>query len=509
MEILTVSKAEYDILQAKYNALEHRFEQLLRLIHGSKSERFVPASAPEQLALFDTGADAGAVEVEKQSITYERKKNKVHPGRTPFPEHLPVRQVIIEPDEDTSGMVRIGEEISRKVDYVAAVLEIVETIRPKYARPAADQSDDKPAIVIADLPDQVLPKSMADAGLLVFIMVAKYIDHLPFYRQIEMIKRDFGWAIHKSTMDGWFGDSCSLLEPLYYALQKNVLDTDYLQGDESRILVLEYGKEKPKKTSSEKLIAPSKRHLGYMWVFRNPVSGNVFFVYRSGRGANVLHETLGDFTGLLQSDGYSAYESYIKKHDVELVSCLAHIRRKFFDAQKNNLKLAESALDAIRYLYRIEAICRKYGLSHERRLKMRQRYSVPAFNALLEWVIFQQKNNLSKGAIGTALSYAKNHLPRLRHYLEDGRIEIDNNQIENKIRPLALGRKNYLFAGSNKGAQRAAMMYSFFGSCKANDINPREWLRDVLLRIGSHPVNRLVELLPAQWESERRAAAKG
>jgi transposase len=506
---LTVSKAEYDILLAKYNALEHRFEQLLKLIHGSKSERFAPASAPEQLALFDTVADAGAVEVEKQTITYERKKSKVHPGRTALPDHLPVRQVIIEPEENTAGMVRIGEEISRKVDYVAAVLEIVETIRPKYARPEAEQTDDKPAIVIADLPDQVLPKSIAEVGLLVFIMVAKYIDHLPFYRQIEMFKRDFGWTIHKSTMNGWFADSCTLLEPLYDALQKNVLDTDYLQGDESRILVLEYGKEKPKKTSSEKLKAPSKRHLGYMWVFLNPVSGNVFFAYRSGRGANVLHETLGNFTGLLQSDGYSAYESYIKKHDVELISCMAHIRRKFFDAQKNHRRIAEMALGVIQYLYRVEAHCRERGFTPAQRLVMRRRVSKPVYEALLDWIFYEQRNNLTKGAIGTALGYAKNHLPRLRHYLEDGRVEIDNNLIENKIRPLALGRKNYLFAGSNKGAQRAAMMYSFFASCKANGVNPSEWLRDVLLRIGHTRPSKMVELLPAQWESERRAAAKG
>jgi hypothetical protein len=283
-----------------------------------------------------------------------------------------------------------------------------------------------------------------------------------------------------------------------------VLDTDYLQGDESRITVLEIGKEKPKNKSHR--FPPKKRkvHLGYMWVFRNPVVGGVFFAYRPGRGANVLHETLGEFKGKLQSDGYSAYTAYLKQHaDVELVSCLAHIRRKFFDAQKNHRELAEMALRAIQYLYRIERICRDYGCSTEERLKLRQRYARPAYEALMEWADHHQHNNLTKGAIGVALGYAKNHLPRLRHYLEDGRIEIDNNQIENKIRPLALGRKNYMFAGSNKGAQRAAMMYSFFATCKDNDVNPRDWLKDVLLRIGNHKVNRLEELLPGRWVKSR------
>lgn len=500
-----VSKAEYDKLEARYNALEHRFEQLLKLVHGFKSERFVPASAPEQMELFEGGADVldsvGTEEVEKQEITYERRKKKKHPGRTKLPDHLPVRQEIIEPEEDTTGMVKIGEEITRKVEHTPGTLEIIEYVRPKYARPAADQTDDKPAIVVADVPDQVIPKGIPGAGLLTQIVVAKYIDHLPFYRQIEMFKRDHGWAIHKSTMGDWFAAVCTLLEPLYAVLMANVLDTDYLQGDESRLIVLEIGKEKSKDKSHRFPTKKRKSHLGYMWVFRNPVNGGVFFAYRPGRGANVLHETLGEFKGKLQSDGYSAYTAFLKRHaGVELVSCLAHIRRKFFEAQKNHRELAELALRAIQYLYRIERICKDYDCTPERRLKLRQRYARPAYEALLEWVNYQQRNNLSKGGIGKALHYANNHLPRLRHYLEDGRIEIDNNQIENKIRPLALGRKNYMFAGSNKGADRAAMMYSFFASCKEHRVNPREWLKDVLVRIGNHKVNRLEELLPGKWK---------
>ena len=261
--------------------------------------------------------------------------------------------------------------------------------------------------------------------------------------------------------------------------------------------------EESKKKTSEKLKPGAKRHLGYMWVFRNPVSGNVLFVYRSGRGANVLHETLGDFTGLLQSDGYSAYASYIKKHEVELVSCLAHIRRKFFEARSNHQEKAEYALGQIQLLYQIEREAKERKLSAEQRLALRQEKAAPIYGQLLDWVEQEQRNNLTKEGIGKALGYANNHLPRLRHYLEDGRVEIDNNQLENKIRPLALGRKNYLFAGSQKGAERAAMMYAFFASCKANDVNPSEWLRDVLLRIGTHPINRIEELLPAQWSQNR------
>ena len=503
-----ISKAEYDAAmlekERQINALKFRLEQLERLIFAAKSERFVPVSAPEQMELFEQAASASTEEVEKQKISYQRTKKKAHPGRTKLPDHLPVRQEFIEPEEDTEGMVKIGDEITRKVNYTPGTLEVIEYVRPKYARPQAEQSEKKPAIVMADVPDQVIPKGIPGAGLLTQIIVAKYIDHLPFHRQIEMFKRDYSWTIHKSTMNDWFAAVCTLLEPLYAALMLQVLDTDYLQGDESRMTVLAYGKEKTKNKSHRhppKL--QRKSHLGYMWVFRNPVAGGVFFAYRPGRGANVLHETLGAFKGKLQSDGYSAYTAYLKKHaDVELVSCLAHIRRKFFDAQSNHRELAELALRAIQYLYRIERICRDYDCSAEKRLKLRQRYALPAYEALLEWVDDQQRNNLSKEGIGSALGYAKKHLPRLRHYLEDGRVEIDNNQIENKIRPLALGRKNYMFAGSNKGAERAAMMYSFFASCKDNDINPREWLGDILLRIGNHKVNHIDELLPAQWKKD-------
>ena len=512
----TVSKAEYEALKAQNNALRHELDQLKRMLFGATSERFVPTTVPaEQLALWPADSStAEDGEVAKERISYERRKRRTqpHPGRSPLPDHLPVRRVVVEPAEDTEGLVKIGEDRSRKLDYVPGKLEIIECVRPRYARPAgsaaAEDSGLSP-IVQAPVPDQVLPKAIAGAGLLCQIVIAKYIDHLPLYRQAKMLARDFDWKVSTSTLGDWFAATCTLLEPLYAALQAQVLNTDYLQGDESRITVLEKGKDKTKNPSHR---FPAKKarksHLGYMWVFRNPEAGGVLFAYRRGRGASVLNETLADFRGYLQSDGYSAYTAYLKRHEgVVLISCLAHIRRKFFDARSNHAELAELALGAIQYLYRIERIARDYGLSAERRAALRQRYALPAYEGLLAWVKHQQRNNLKSGGIGKALGYALNHLPRLRPYLDDGRVEIDNNQIENKIRPLALGRKNYLFAGSSEGAERAAMMYSFFATCKDNGVNPRQWLHDVLLRIGSHPIDRIKELLPAAWKQARQAAA--
>ena len=325
--------------QEQIDALRHELEQLKRMIFGAKSERLAPASAPES---------------EKETITYQRRKRpaKPHPGRAKLPDHLPVRQVTIEPNEDTTEMIRIGQDVTRKLEFTPGTLEIVEYIRPRYARPAAAQTDDVAAIVQAPAPDQVLPKSIAGAGLLTQIVIAKYVDHLPLYRQQQMFLRDFGYEVSSSTLGGWFAGSCTLMEPLYVALVKQVLDTTYLQGDESRIGVLEKGDDKKKDKSHRYPAKARKVHLGYMWVFRNPVAGGVLFAYRPGRGANVLNETLADFKGHLQSDGYSAYTAYLKRHEgVELVSCLAHIRRKFFDARKNDPELADRALRACWYLY--------------------------------------------------------------------------------------------------------------------------------------------------------------
>ncbi len=484
----TVSKAEYDELQGKYNALRHELDQLKRLIFGVKSERLTGSTAPEQMALWDEPAAAAqdAPVATPQTVTYTRGQAKTaHPGRTAFPDHLPVEEIILEPEnQDTAGLQCIGREVTDTLDYRPGKLVIIRRIRPKYARAEADGST---TVVIADLPSRPIDKGIPEPGLLAELCVAKYVDHLPFYRQIRRFERDHGWVVHKATVGDWFAATCSLLEPLYQQLLRTVVDSDYLQVDESTIKVL----------ASEK---KGKAHLGYQWVYRDPGSGLVLFDYRRGRGVHGVMERLSDFAGYLQTDGYKAYETYLRKHpEVTGVSCLAHIRRKFFEARDHHPRLAELALAAIGFVYHVEAHCRRRKRTASERLALRRRLSRPVYEALLDWAEYEQRNNLSSGAIGKALKYAKDQLPRLAACFEDGRLEVDNNLIENSIRPLALGRKNYLFAGSHAGAQRAAMLYSFFASCKRMEVNPRAWLRDVLDRLPDHPVNRLQELLPGTW----------
>jgi len=477
---------QYKKLEAKYNAVLHELENLKRLLFRSKRERYVPINNPDQLELFPI-EDTGRVEEEIEKVpSYNRRKKKKHPGRTELPDNIPTEEIIIEPEEDTTGMKLIGKEITETIDYKPGVLIKRRYIRLKYAR--CQEQDGKDNVVMGKLPSRPIPKGIPEAGLLAYLFTSKYVDHMPFYRQIESFKRNFGWTIHKSTLNDWFAACCTLIDPLYKKHIESVMQTDYLQADESPIKVLD---------SEQK----GKSHQGYMWVYRNPINGLVLFEYRKGRGMHGPKERLKGFSGLLQCDGYRAYMSIAQRRKgITLVSCLAHIRRKFFEAREHHPQLANHALEEIQKLYKVERQCREASLTPEQISQRRKEASQPIFKALLEWVEKEQGANLSKGPIGKALFYAKNYLPLLTPYLEDGRIQIDNNLIENAIRPLALGRKNYLFAGSHQAAQRAAMMYSFFASCKTMGINPLSWLTDVLQRISEHPVNKLDELLPHNWK---------
>lgn len=477
---------QYRALEAKYNQLQHELAQLKRLIFGAKSEKFIPAQIPNQLDLnFGDLAGMEPAPLEKESITYERTRRN-HPGRNPLPENLPTEDIIIDPEEDTEGMQFIGEEITECVDYRPGVLLKRRYIRRKYARRQTESNEGE--IVIGSLPSRPIPKGIAEAGLLAYLFVSKFIDHLPFYRLIEIFRRQHGWVLHKATVNDWFAACCSLLDPLYAVHRRIVLQTDYLQADESPIKVLD--KESPGST-----------HTGYQWVVHNPTTRLVLFTYRKGRGSDGVKELFANFQGYLQCDGHRAYEALVKKKDIKLVGCMAHIRRKFYDALNNHQKLAEHALGLIQNLYSVEKESRDANHTSEERQIKRSTKSQAIFTDLQQWVDEQYKSNLNREGIGKALQYAHNQLPRLAHYLDDGRLHIDNNLTENSIRPLALGRKNYLFAGSHQGGQRAAMMYSFFASCKYHNVNPLEWLTDILNRISDYPVNQLEDLLPHKWKS--------
>lgn len=472
--------SENKALKAQIASQQLQLDQLLKLINGFKSERFSTSiSSLDQPTLFDLDTPL-VVEEAKEEITYKRSKAK-HQGRNTLPDHLPVKEIIIEPEENIDGFTKIGEEITETLEYTPASLIKRRTIRPKYAKPKGE------GIVIAELPSRPIEKSIAEASLLAHILVSKYVDHLPLYRQIQMFKRDFGWQAAQSTFCDWVSACCTLLEPLYNSLKQKIISSDYIQADESPIKVLD--KDKPRST-----------HQGYQWVYHSPMHKLVLFNYRKGRGQAGPKEILADYQGYLQCDGYKVYDNFGLQEDITLVGCLVHARRKFFDAQDNDPQRAKYVLKIFADIYTKEKIIKERTLDNlSLKQELRLKEIAPLIKQIKIWIEHESLKVLPKSAIGKAMTYFLKQYHKFEALTLDPRLELDNNLIENAIRPLALGRKNYLFAGSHKAAQNTAIIYSFFASCKINDINPREWLQYVLENISEWNIQKLEQLLPSNF----------
>jgi len=474
-------------LEFKVSQMQFQIDQMARLLFGSKRERFIPEQDEKQLTLpFDVEEDK-SVEKEQEVITYTRNKRKRenHPGRLPLPEHLPVEEIIIEPKEDTTGMKCIGKEVTDQLELIPAKLFIKRYIRPKYIKPQDEESLNYKG-VIAELPVFPIEKGIAGPGLLTQVMIDKFVDHLPIYRQIERFKRE-QVKISASTINGWQEVVCNLLEPLYDTLKHRVLSQGYLQVDETPIQVLDKSKK-------------GKTHRGYHWVYHSPLEKTVRFDYRDGRSREGPSKLLKNFSGYLQTDGYKVYDSFGEKKSITQLNCMAHARRGFEKALDYDKTRAEYAMGMFQKLYAIERKAKQENLSPEQRHALRLDEALPVLNELGKWIVETYKTVLPKSAMGKATAYCIPRWDKLINYLHDGSLEIDNNLAENAIRPIALGRKNYLFAGSSRGAERAAMFYSFFGTCKKNNVNPFDWLKKVLEVIPEHKVNRLDELLPQNLE---------
>ena len=473
-------------LVIKVAELTHRLQQLERLIFGSKHERFAPAISPDQLSL---GIAVDPKEQPASSLTqtihYERKKvskteaEKVQTGRMVLPSTLPRQEEIIQPIEDVTGWTEMGVEITEVLERIPGKLFVHQYKRPKYKDPLTGR------IVIGELPSRPIDKGIAGPGLLAQIVIDKYVDHLPIYRQVQRFERE-GMKLPVSTLTDWVSGTCNLLEPLYEAHRKQVLSNDYLQADETPIKVL----DKAKKGTT---------HKGYHWVYHAPLSRLVLFDYREGRGREGPGECLRDFEGYLQTDGYAVYDHYDNRSGITLMHCMAHARRYFDEALNNDQERAEYVLTEMQKLYAVERVGRNKSLSAGELYTIRQDQAVPVLKNLKTWMIDTYPKVAPESPIGVAIHYALQRWEKLCLYTTDARLLIDNNLVENSIRPVAIGRKNYLFAGSHNGARRAAMLYSFMGTSKINNVNPFEWLKDILSRIPSHSVNRLEELLPNNW----------
>jgi len=468
---------------AKITFLEAELAQLKKLIYGAKSERFVSAESPDQLSL-ELGLDQPpTLPKEEEKVFVERKKakkSKSQPtGRQPFPAHLPREVIVLEPEVDPSGMRKIKDQITEVLDYSPASFKVKQYISPIYA------DDQTETLHYAHPPQRPIAKGMATAAVLAHVLVSKYMDHLPLYRQNKIYKRE-GIDLSRSTLAEWVAEICLLLEPLYEKHREIILQASYLLVDETPIGVIDSNKK-------------GKLHRGYHWVYQAPGHKMVLFDYRRGRSREGPKELLQDFEGYLQADGYQVYDYFGTKENITLLGCMAHSRRKFNDALVNDKQRATYAMELIQGLYAIERKVREEGLSHEEIHKLRQEEAKPLMDQFHVWLKQNLPEVLPKSAIGKAIAYTLGQWDKLYRYLEAGHLLIDNNQVENKIRPVALGRKNYLFAGSHEGAKRAAIIYSFFGTCLQHGIDPKMWLTEVLDRIPAHPVNKIEELLPQKW----------
>ncbi|MGL4583886.1 MAG: IS66 family transposase [Flavobacterium sp.] len=478
-----ISKQEQENikLEEKATKYEYLFKLLQRMKFGQSRERFEDPNQTQLPLDVEPEVIQEQEEVIKQEITYSREKKK-HPGRAKLPDHLPVEEIEIHPEGDLSDKICIGKETTDVLDYVPGYFKIKRYIRYKYATKDKDNTQ----ISIGLLPGRIIDKGIPSEGLLATILVDKYVDHLPLYRQKQRFSRE-NIDIASSSIDGWAAQSMHALKPLYEKLVIDIKNEGYLQVDETTIKVLD---EKKK----------DKSHLGYYWVYHAPISKLVMFNYSPTRASSAALPILVNFKGYLQTDGYAGYKAYGNKSEVTHLGCWAHARREFERALDNDKTKAQYVLAQIQKLYAIERKAKEQNLTPEQIKELRLKESLPIINELGKYMFVQMKLTLPKSQIGKAFAYSQTRWDNLSAYLYDGNLQIDNNLVENAIRPVALGRKNYLFAGSHDAAQRAAMAYTFFANCKKHDVNPYMWLKYVLENIQSINHKNITDLYPHNYK---------
>ncbi len=477
--------------------MKMQIQKFSQMIFGSKSERFI--GNPAQLSLdmtVDTAAPttmlADVKKVEYISTTKPAKRTLDHLGG--YLQGLTRIYEVREPKNLPDGAIKIGEQQHEVLEIIRAKVHVKVIITPSYK--CIDEGG-QTVIVSEPGPSRVLPKCVAGASVLAQVLVDKFCDHLPVIRQVRRFERD-GLTIPYNTLLDWGGKSIDLIGVVYESLKKQILASPYMHVDETGLKVL-LGKESKGKKNKHV-------HSGYLWCYHSSRDKLVFFDYKSGRGEEHTHGILKDYKGIIQTDGWQVYKSVAEKNkDIIQICCLAHARRKFKEAEPYDKERSDYALGKFKALYDIERKCKELNLTEEEIKTHRQKDAVPILCELHDWMEAQYKLLLPSAPMSDAIGYSLRHWERLCYYCTDGMLQPDNNPVENSIRPVALGRKNFLFAGSEKGAQRIAIIYSLLGTCKINNVNPYEWLKDVLERINDHPINKISDLLPYNWKKNQAA----
>lgn len=468
--------------QERYEQENELLHEQVRLLYaqlfGKKSEKSGASSQP--LPLFDMPEPEMDREVEAVEVpTHTRKKT----GRKKLPEELPRVDVVHDISETEKVcecgefLSRIGEDVSEKLDIIPAVIQVIKNIRPKYACKQCEGLETAGAVVkIAPPPKQIISKGIATAGLLAHILTAKFCDALPFYRQEKQFKR-LGVEIPRQSMCNWAMKAAEACQPLLNLLHKEIRSGPLINIDETTVQVL----DEPGRSPTTK---------SYMWICRGGLPGHpgLMFHYAPSRSGTVAKALLEDYKGVVQSDGYNAYDFLDDRGDIDHAGCWAHARRKFTDAQKGSGKKGkpgsvEVALSYIRKIYGIEKEGRLLELSPEEIVALRQKKSKPILDDFFRWLSKKVKHVTPKSLLGKAVSYTLNQWHRLVVYLDHGEATPDNNLAENAIRPFVLGRKNWLFSGNCQGAEASAAIYSLIESAKANDLDAYKYLRYIFERL--------------------------
>lgn len=479
-------ETENKALKEENYILRERISQLERLVFSSRRERFVPNVPTHQTSLFGDMAEAGEIIREPSPEPTGKKKKKTSRKavrRNEFPAHLERHKTIVEPElSNIESPCQIGEDITELLAYVPASISVRQIVRPRYV----DKSDEDKGVIQAAIPPRIVPKGMVDESLIAQLIVEKIQFHTPIYRFSKKLRQLGIDSIKENNLHNWFHRGAESLLPLYHLLQEDILATGYVQADESHITVLTKNSLK-------------SSHRGQMWVFFSPQLKATFFNYEPRRDIESANQVLSDYSGILQTDGYSAYQSIGQRNDVRLIHCMAHARRKFFDAKENEPLLTSYFLGRVQQLYKIEEKARIERMNPQQRLASRTRQAIPILEELKEWLLDKtaDRNILPKSMIRKAIDYSLKRWEGLSAYAYDGKLEIDNNLVENTIRPLALGRKNYLFAGSHDAAQNLAILYSIIGTCEKNNINTFKYLEWLLRKIANEKVTpQAIQWLP-------------
>ena len=484
--------AQHEQLLSGEREIEHLkllLSKLHRMQFGRKSEKLARQIEQLELRLEELQSNADGKEPkpsEPASVPASWGAPAAKTVRRALPEHLPRQTRQHDPREKVcpqcQGELRkLGEDVSEMLEYVPASFMVIRHVRVKLSCSKCA------CIVQAEAPSRPIERGLGGPGLLAHVLVSKYCDHQPLYRQSEIYARQ-GVELERSTMADWVGASSRLVEPLVEALHDYVMEADKLHADDTPVPVLAPGNGRTK--------------TGRLWTYvrddrpaGNSEAPAVWFTYSPDRKGEHPEQHLRKFRGTLQADAYAGFNQLYVDGHIQQASCWAHVRRHFYDVeQAHGSAIAREALERIGALYTVEEQIR--GKPPQERRNVRQAQSKPLLDSLRQWLETSLSKLSRKSDTTAAIRYALSRWDALARYIEDGHIEIDNNAAERSLRGIALGRKNYLFAGSDAGGERAAAIYSLIGSAKLNELDPEAYLREVMTRIADHPINRIKELLP-------------